>query len=286
MGRVLNFLRCLAPVRLVIMIALQFGALIGSAIVHNLISGRRVPGAQDAAVSLVLCAAMIGVYVLLVRLFERRWPAELTPRPSWALLGLALGCGLFCIVYGLLSVVGAAAWIGFQGFAGVGPALLLAALAAVGEELLFRGVLFRVLEASLGTSLAIAASAIVFGLLHAVNPGATIISTVAIALEAGVMLAAAYAWSRTLWLPIALHLAWNFTEGGVFGAAVSGGHGHGSLFAIKLSASRSVLVTGGAFGPEASLIAVAVCMALGAIFILAAVRAGRWRPAAFRMILD
>lgn len=288
MPRMLNFLRRSAPIRLVAMVVVQFAALIGTIVVHHLLGVIHAPPAATAAATVALCAGMIGVYALLVRLFERRWPGELAPRPGlrWAGLGLVLGFVLFCIVYATLTLMGVASWAGFKGFGGVGQALMLAAMAGVGEELVFRGVLFRILESSLGTALAIAGSALVFGLLHAVNPGATLVSTLAIALEAGVMLAAAYAWSRNLWLPIALHLAWNFTEGGVFGAAVSGGHGHGSLFVVNLAPSASALVTGGPFGPEASLVAVAVCSLLGVAFIVAARRAGRWRGPSWRMMLD
>ena len=58
-----------------------------------------------------------------------------------------------------------------------------------------------------------------FGLIHAANKGATLESTLAIALEAGILLAASYILTRSLWLPIGLHFGWNFTEGGIFGAA-------------------------------------------------------------------
>src|SRR5262249_39839900 len=115
----------------------------------------------------------------------------------------------------------------------------------------------------------------VFGLLHAANPGATVVSTVAIALEAGALLGMAYAASRSLWLPIGLHFGWNFTEGGLFGAAVSGGHSQG---VINSTIAGPALVTGGLFGPEASVIAVAVCLFATVVLSVSAVRRGRWRP--------
>ena len=99
------------------------------------------------------------------------------------------------------------------------------------------------------------------------------------------MLAAAYAWSRNLWLPIGIHFAWNFTEGGVFGAVVSGEHANG-IFIVNFSKSASTLITGGAFGPEASVVTVIVCLALAAVFLVATWRAGRWRKLTFRVMLD
>lgn len=243
--------------------------------------------ALDFAATLGLTLGLAILYALLVRLFEGRWPRELALRPGAGQLavGAAIGFGLFSAVYAVLTVLGVASWQGFNGFGGVAPMLLLAITAGVGEELLFRGVVFRLLEESFGTLVALALSAALFGLMHAGNPGATTVSTVAIALEAGVMLAAAYAWTRNLWLPIGIHLAWNFTEGGVYGAAVSGGKSQG-MFSVALSKSASPLITGAAFGPEASLVALAICLCAGAAFLVAAVRAGRWRKTSFRMVLD
>jgi uncharacterized protein len=237
----------------------------------------------DAVAALVGCAAMLGLYAGLVRVLEARWPAELAPRAGarWALLGIVVGFLLFNAVCAVFTLLGVVTWGGFNGLAVAFAPLLMAAIAAVGEELVFRGVLYRVLEDSLGTSAAVALSAALFGLLHAGNPGATMLSNAAIALEAGVMLALAYAWSRSLWLVIGIHFAWNFTEGGVYGAAVSGVNARG-IVRMEIDRGASALVTGGAFGPEASLVALAVCLAAGVVFGVLAVRAGQWRRRTLR----
>jgi hypothetical protein len=116
-------------------------------------------------------------------------------------------------------------------------------------------------------------------LLHAGNHGATTASTLAIALEAGILLAAAYVLTRSLWLPIGLHFGWNFTEGGIFGAAVSGGKSHGL---IATSFSGPDWLTGGAFGPEASVPAVVLCVITAMILLVLAIRRGEWKPMRFR----
>ena len=239
----------------------------------------------DYGACAVLSMGLIGVYALLVRWLERRWPAEVRPSLGWAVLGVAFGVGLFCAVYGVLTALGVAHFEGINGFAGVWPMFLIALVSGIAEELVFRGVLFRLLEESFGTTAALILSAAVFGLLHGANPGATLVSTVAIAVEAGVLLAAAYAWSRNLWLVMGLHFAWNFTEGGIFGAAVSGGAMKGVLN-FPLSPQAPVLLSGGKFGPEASVAAVAVCLGLAVVFMVLAARAGHWRGARFRLLLD
>jgi uncharacterized protein len=241
--------------------------------------------AVDWAGTLSLCLGLMGLYALLVRLFEARWPSEARPRPRLLAWGVLIGLCLFCAVYAVYVLTGVASYRGVRGFDGVGEVLLIAIVAGFGEEILFRGVVFRILEESLGSLPALILSAALFGLMHAGNPAATTFSSVAIALEAGGMLAAAYIWSRSLWLPIGIHLAWNFTQGGIFSQPISGNAATG-LLDFPLSAQASPLVTGGAFGPEASIVSLAVCVSLGVVFLALAIRAGRWRPVRFRLLLD
>jgi membrane protease YdiL (CAAX protease family) len=248
--------------------------LLGGLLIH------RTPGMlRDVArigAAVFLSAVMLGSYRALVRAIERRNPQELGSRTSASALSVGVigGAGLLGLVYGILWTLGAADFQGFGGFSGLGAALAVAIASAVGEEVVFRGVVFRLLEASLGTTLALVLSAAAFGAVHAGNPGATWVSTLAIALESGVLLGVAYAATRTLWLPIGLHFGWNFTEGGIFGAAVSGGHNTGLVLAPL---SGPPFITGGAFGPEASVVAVAVSLIASAALARLALRRSQWR---------
>ncbi|MBP0458768.1 CPBP family intramembrane glutamic endopeptidase [Streptomyces montanisoli] len=167
-------------------------------------------------------------------------------------------------VHGLGSVTGAVGLVGFM------------AAAAVTEELLFRGVLFRIVEGRFGTWIALTATGVVFGCSHLLNQDATAWGAVAIAIEAGGTLAAAYAATRNLWVPIGLHFGWNFAESGIFSTDVSGnGATHGLL---DSATSGSSLVTGGAFGPEASVYAVLFGALVMAAFLWLAHRRGRLVP--------
>ena len=85
------------------------------------------------------------------------------------------------------------------------------------------------------------------------------------------MLAAAYMLTRRLWLCIGIHIAWNFTEGGIFSVAVSGGNAQGLLQAKLTGADW---LTGGAFGAEGSIVALAMCSAAGILLLFEAVRKG------------
>lgn len=282
-------IRRLAPIRLLAFFVVLLAAYVGVQLAQKQISSMTPAQGRviiDAVVALALSAALFGVYTLLVRWLERREPTELATSPGipLAIGGAALGFALFCIVYAILWAMGVARWNGVARLGGLIAPVLGAIIAAVGEELAIRGGVFRILEEMLGTAAALILSAGLFGLLHAFNHGATTVSTLAIALEAGVLLGAAYAVSRNLWLPIGLHFGWNFTEGGIFGAVVSGGTTGTRVISMPLSGRE--LLTGGAFGPEASVIAVLVCLAAALVLIALTIRRGHWVPLSFRMRLD
>jgi membrane protease YdiL (CAAX protease family) len=130
---------------------------------------------------------------------------------------------------------------------------------AVTEEVLFRGVIYRIVEERTGSVIAIVVSSLLFGLTHLLNGGATLWGTLAIAVEGGAMLAVAYAATRSLWLPIGLHFAWNFAESGIFGSTVSGST-DSETGLLRTVLSGPAALTGGGFGPEASLFALLCCL--------------------------
>lgn len=229
-----------------------------------------VPGA------LLVSLVALAVYVVWVRLVERRDPDELAPRAmlSEGAGGVLLGVALFSAVIGVLTLAGAFTLTGSGAWTTAAAGLVLAIATAVTEEILFRGWLFRTVRDVGGTWVGVAVSALVFGLLHAFNPGATPFSTLAIALEAGVLLALAYAATNRLWLPIGIHAGWNFAEGSIYGSSISGHAPQPSLLHGVLHGP--VILTGGVFGPEASVVAVIVCLLAAAAF---AVRAAPRAPA-------
>jgi membrane protease YdiL (CAAX protease family) len=237
-------------------------------------------------VNLLSVAALLVSYALTVRLLERRSATEINLRRGAPLLliGTIIGTALMGAVYFIAWRLGLAAFARGTGLDGLSGALVAMFAAAVLEELLFRAVLFRIVEDATGTMAAVLVSAIAFGLIHGVNSGATPVSTVAIALEAGVLLALAYAMTRNLWLPIGIHTSWNFAEGSLFGAKVSGYAMPRSLFHSTLSGPP--LLTGGAFGPEASVIAIGVCLVAAAVMAIVIVRKGGWRKRTYQPVLS
>lgn len=224
--------------------------------------------------ALLLAAVALGGYCAYVRVMEKRAVTELS-RPGAARelgAGLALGTLLFCTTIGILAAVGVFQVTGQNGWQAMLGFLPACIFAGVFEEVLIRGILFRILERWLGSWIALAVSAAVFGALHLFNRGATPVDAAAISIEAGILLAAAYMLTRRLWLCIGTHIAWNFTQGGIFSVAVSGGGGKGLL---QSRMSGPDWLTGGAFGAEASVVALAVCLAAGVLLLRLAVKKGR-----------
>ncbi|HEY2745573.1 MAG TPA: type II CAAX endopeptidase family protein [Polyangia bacterium] len=231
-----------------------------------------------AFVPVALGTVVLLIYAGFVRLVERRAVDELGRAGALAEMarGFIVGAALFCTTIAILALLGVAHLQRGDGWRALAIGLGLSLGAAIIEETMMRAVFFRIVEESLGTWIALALSAALFGLLHAFNPGATAVSTMAIALEAGVLLAAAFIFTRRLWMAIGLHAAWNFSEGGIFGASVSGTKPYGFL---RSSFDGAPLLSGGGFGPEASIVAVVVCLSAGIAFAVAAQRRGRFvRP--------
>lgn len=272
------------PLRFVLFFVILTGAYIGCGLLAGTVPKRLPVIPRDLSMPafvLLGIAIMITLYRLLVRWTEKRGTAELSATRAFPHLlgGAVLGFAMFSGVIAIDVALGGARILGFGGFAGLIPELSMALLAGVAEEIIFRGAVYRLLEDGFGTLIAIVLSGVLFGLLHVFNPGATLTSTAAIAVEAGILLAAAYLVTRSLWLAIGLHIGWNFTEGGVFGAAVSGGKSHGIVTTVFAGPDW---LTGGKFGPEASLTAVILCVVVAVALLAIAIRRGEWKPLRFR----
>ena len=213
--------------------------------------------------------ALLALYWGGVRLIEKGPAKDLSLKRLAPHLGLGL---LFGALF-MGCVVGIIALCGYASFAAgdctgreIAAACFLCLSTAVGEETLFRGILFRWLDERWGVVPALIVSGLLFGFLHLGNPNATVWSSIAIAIEAGLMLGAAYKWSGTLWFPIGIHWAWNYVQGTVFGIAVSGQDVGGSLWQTAMEGPK--LITGGTFGAEASLVAVLLGAALTVFFLI------------------
>jgi membrane protease YdiL (CAAX protease family) len=232
---------------------------------------RFVPPAVGATLALL---AVLATYYAHARLIERRAPLELAPAALPQVLWGALLGG---------ALLGATLVQGRSAFSiDLPAAMTVGLLGATIEELLFRGYVFRWIAAA-NPWRAILVSAALFGGLHGFNHGATVFSSLAIALEAGILLSAAYLASGNLWFPIGIHFGWNFAEGPIFNVPISGNPTPGLVLG---SLHGPAWLTGGDFGVEASAVAIAVCMCAGAAMLARAIGHGRlaWPPFGSRSV--
>jgi uncharacterized protein len=240
-------------------------------------------------VLLVATALILALYRLFARWLDRR-PFEdygMKINSVWWYdfgFGLLLGAAMFGLIFAVQLGLG---WVAITAtFANpsssplwilLGGGLLRFILVGVSEELLARGYMLRNLAEGLNLPhigprravlLAFFLSSLVFGLLHAGNPNATLLSTANLVL-AGLFLGLAVVLTGSIALPIGLHITWNFFQGYIYGFPVSGGQAGVSI--ISLQQNGPDLWTGGAFGPEGGLIGV-LTMLLGMGVVLLWVR--------------
>ena len=135
---------------------------------------------------------------------------------------------------------------------------------AVFEEVLFRGVVFRLMEEKLGSYLALIISVLIFGFIHLMNGNGSFFAGFSISVI-GILITAAFIYTRNLWFPIAIHFAWNFAEGDIFGTPVSGDPASTSIIVSQLEGSK--WFTGGVWGIEATVQIVIFSLIAGIILL-------------------
>lgn len=252
------------------------GLAIGQIVLNRL---RSVFSITDTAVASLLAFLLFIpitylTYWTYVRFVERRGLAELGIKHSLQEFGLGSLTG-----FGLFTSVIVTLWVcGYYRVSGSSFALLSLAGALAGalasafaQELIFRAIVYRITEEWLGTWPAVATSALLFGLIHLSSAGATFLSALEVALQAGILFAAAYALTHRLWVAFGLHALWDFANDGIFGVGVAGQSGQALHGLLQASLKGPELVTGGALGVEASLVSLVIVLTAG-IFMLGMIR--------------
>ncbi|MEU5460005.1 type II CAAX endopeptidase family protein [Streptomyces althioticus] len=249
----------------------------------SMVAGQSVAAAEDnpwATLGLGLVASVLSVYVYawVVGRTEKRAVTEVARKGAAGAVGrgVLIGTLVFAAVVANIAFMGHYEVDGWGSYTGaVGLAGFMAG-ASVTEELLFRGVLFRTMEERFGTWGALVPTSVLFGAWHLANPDASLWGAAVIALSAGPMLGAAYVATRSLWMPIGLHFGWNFAASGIFSTEVSGNDTQQGL--MDASTSGPTLISGGEFGPEASLYTLVFCALVTVAFLWLARRRGQLMP--------
>jgi uncharacterized protein len=229
------------------------------------VSGRAASGLVQSQVGLLalngitLFVPAVGAMWLTVRFMDHR-PLRafgIGFVPGWQrhfLFGIGVAAGMLLVLIGGCYAFGYVSmhWTGGQ----VSPGVLLATcgailLAALNEELVFRGFPLQLLIEGIGEWPAIIAMSALFGALHLNNPNASFLGILNTIL-AGILMSLAYVRTRSLWMPYAIHAGWNLGLGFVFGFPLSG-IDIPSLWTTGTAGSETIL--GGDYGPEGGLLA-------------------------------
>ncbi len=180
--------------------------------------------------------------------------------------GLALGAALVFAAFAVLRLAGlvtvevSAGWLSAEW---VASAVLWIVISFV-EELSFRGYILQGLARGWGMPIAVVVSSVLFGAVHAMNPNASLLGVLTICVG-GLLFASAYLVTRSLWLPIGLHIGWNLVETQVLGFA---GSGHVQPSILHTTVQGPMILTGGAFGPEGGLVTLAAELAGIAVLLI------------------
>jgi hypothetical protein len=236
------------------------------------------PGPIHFTAMVAMSLTALVTYAGLVSWGEQRRPAELALKPALAEVpvGIAIGFAMMSLV---VLLGWAAGWVTLARapLTNAWGAVAMAIESGIVEEVMMRLIVFRLLWRAFGPWWALAGSALVFGLLHIVNPNASLFATIAIAIEAGIMLAAFYILTGRLWVSIGAHAGWNFTQGWIYGAPVSGtALFEGGPLDLRPAAGVPEILSGGAFGPEASLMGLLVGTSVGALTLWLCWQRGRF----------
>jgi len=278
MNKILQF----PLVRIIIAVVLVgIGITVGQTILNLLRGAFSITniGLANLLAFVVITPATYFAYWIYVRSIERRDLSELSSSNALQEIGLGtlIGFGLFSFIIAIL-------WLfGFYHVNGIDFALLSfigaligAFVSAFAQELIFRAVIYRITEEWLGTWWALVISALLFGLIHLSSAGATIFSALSVALQAGVLLAAAYALTRRLWMVLGIHMAWDFANDGIFGVGVAGQSGQSLHGLLQANLNGPKLLTGGALGVEASVITLVIVLIAGMVMLREAYQQGQW----------
>ena len=224
---------------------------------------------------LITAVVLLLIYSLLIRYIEDNDACKIAPRKDISSIGngLFIGFSYFIIVTVTMSLCGYYHIKSIQfDWEKQLFSFTLFFLVAVSEEIFFRGILFRMINRRWNIWAALVISALIFGGLHIFNDNATLWSSIAIAIEAGSLLGAAYAYSKNIWLPIGIHWIWNYTQGNILGFPVSGEDNVTSIITPEISGPQ--WLTGGSFGAEASVISAVIGLLISLWFIRKTIQQG------------
>jgi len=217
----------------------------------------------------------LAAYGLYARFIEKRKAFEISPKLSWK----EFGKGFFISMVLVSAIVGLLAVIGNYRIADWNPdkkvfidLFIKFMIGALLEEIIFRLIIFRLIEELLGTWIALIIQAVLFGFAHMANDNSTLFTSFSVIIVGGIVYTGAFMYTRRIWLALGLHVGWNYFQSGIFGMPNSGTVYKGLIFP---DIQGREWITGGSWGIEASYIAILLVLIAGVYFVIKAKNANQ-----------
>jgi membrane protease YdiL (CAAX protease family) len=227
---------------------------------------------KSVIISIADAAVALLVYKLLFSFYEKRRIKELSAATYIRnkLLGFFSGFILQSLFILVIYLWGSYSILHVNPVSFLLPGFAAAIAAGFVGEIILRGVLFRLMEEKLGTIIALLFSFLLFIVMHSGVKGATVLSVLSTAMQAGILISSVYVYTRSLWAPIFFHFAWDFAEPGIYGGINPGITIEKTLFTSKITGPQ--LLTGAQFGPGNSIQSLILCLITGLLFLWLAKR--------------
>lgn len=237
----------------------------------SILDKTNVPDGEKALI-VAFAEAIIttAAYIFLFRVYDKRRIYELSAASfiNNAVIGFFIGIILQSLFILIIYLAGTFLVVNVNSLSAMVSPFAFALTAGFVAEMIMIGIVFRLLEEQTGTAMALLIFIVLFAVLHVNVKGATVISVGATAMQAGLLLPAAYVLSRNLWLPMFLHFGWDFAEPGIFGGINPSSSLTRGLLTSKIAGNS--LLTGRETGPQDSLSSLLLCLLLGIIFLVLA----------------
>jgi len=234
--------------------------------------GGAVPAIYYTAYLIVSVLVAYFVYRAYVHFVEKRTVTELSGAgaPKELGVGMLVGFALVAAIIGILWLLGYYSVTGVGLWTAVFVLLANNGAGAFVEEILLRGIIFRISEEKLGTWIALAILALLFVILQLAIANATVTSAIVVGVEGGVLPSAAFVLTRRLCVAIGIHFAWDFAQDYVFGTT------SGATGLVRAQLTGPTLLSGGSSGIEGSIIALVLCLIGSAYLLVSAGRKGHF----------
>ncbi|GHC59099.1 CPBP family intramembrane glutamic endopeptidase [Ulvibacter litoralis] len=219
----------------------------------------------DTIINYTSVAVLLFTYYYLFSFYEKRHIYELSNKNIIKVLfgSFMLGFSILSFVILILYFLGYYKVIQFSGFSYFLAPFSFLVIAALIEEILFRAILYRILENWIGTYIALIILSILFELPHIFNDNVTALSVI-LGLLFGFAHGIMYTYTKRIWLPFAFHLGWNFAQP-FYGSNLSGLEDVGSILIAEFNGPE--LITGSIYGIEDSILSIFLLLIICIIFL-------------------